>query len=115
MPRPPKSGPSAPADTTPRPRASRGKSGKPAPPPVERAGGTPETRRSARGLAEASAPFLPAPAARARWPRVGEGETETSALGVPPNPGPSPQGGGEPHRSTLPAAPSTLPALRQVG
>src|SRR6185369_9659076 len=51
------------ADTTPRPRASRGKSGKPPAPPVEGASGTPETRRSARaaGFAEASAPFLPAP------------------------------------------------------
>ena len=84
MPRPPKSG-DAPSsrqrsadasarDSTPRPRPSRGKSGKPSPPPVERAGGTPETRRSAaQGFAEApQAPFLP-------------------------------------------ASPSTLPALRQVG
>src|SRR5262245_35339987 len=70
MPRPPKQA----TDTTPKPRASRGKSGKPPPPPAEAAGGTPETRRSAEtGFAEApQAPFLP-------------------------------------------AAPSTLPALRQVG
>src|SRR4051794_11239960 len=73
MPRPTKSArpaPSAPADTTkarvsdttPRPRASRGKSGKPPAPPAERAGGTPETKRSAAaGFAEApQAPFLPA-------------------------------------------------------
>ena len=62
------------SDTTPKPRPSRGKSGKPSPPPAERAGGTPETKRSAAaGFAEApQAPFLP-------------------------------------------AAPSTLPALRQVG
>ena len=84
MPRPPKSA-DAPSsrersagapdrDSTPRPRPSRGKSGKPSPPPVEGAGGTPETRRStAQGFAEApQAPFLP-------------------------------------------ASPSTLPALRQVG
>ncbi len=62
MPRPTKSAPSAPADSTPRPRASRGKSGKPPAPPAERAGGTPETKRSAAaGFAEApQAPFLPA-------------------------------------------------------
>src|SRR6185436_6374682 len=67
MPRPTK-------DTTPKPRASRGKSGKLPAPPVEGLSGTPETKRSAAaGFAEApQAPFLP-------------------------------------------AAPSTLPALRQVG
>ncbi len=71
MPRPPR-------DSTPRPRPSRGKSGKPPAPPVESAGGTPETKRStaqavSQGFAEApQAPFLP-------------------------------------------ASPSTLPALRQVG
>ncbi len=50
------------SDTTPKPRPSRGKSGKPSPPPAERAGGTPETKRSAAaGFAEApQAPFLPA-------------------------------------------------------
>ncbi|MET0652113.1 MAG: excinuclease ABC subunit UvrB [Hyphomicrobiaceae bacterium] len=54
--------PRAPKDTTPKPRPSRGKSGKPPAPPVEGAGGTPETRRStAQGFAEApQAPFLPA-------------------------------------------------------
>jgi excinuclease ABC subunit B len=36
--------PKTPADTTPKPRASRGRSGKPAPPPVETAAGTPGTR-----------------------------------------------------------------------
>ena len=58
MPRPPKST----RDTTPKPRPSRGKSGKPPAPPVEGAGGTPETQRStAQGFAEApQAPFLPA-------------------------------------------------------
>ena len=60
--------PRAPRDTTPRPRASRGKSGKPPAPPVEGAAGTPETRRSAaqavsQGFAEApQAPFIPASA-----------------------------------------------------
>ncbi len=60
MPRTPKPAP----DSTPKPRASRGKSGKPPPPPAERAGGTPETKRSAAaGFAEApQAPFLPAAA-----------------------------------------------------
>src|SRR6478752_10647839 len=58
MPRAPKPAP----DTTPRPRPSRGKSGKPPAPPAEMAGGTPETKRSAAaGFAEApQAPFLPA-------------------------------------------------------
>src|SRR5262245_45480602 len=57
--------PRTPRDSTPRPRPSRGKSGKPPAPPVEGAGGTPETRRSAaqavsQGFAEApQAPFLP--------------------------------------------------------
>jgi excinuclease ABC subunit B len=75
MPRAPRDTPKARvSDTTPRPRPSRGRSGKPPAPPVEGAGGTPETRRStAQGFAEApQAPFLP-------------------------------------------ASPSTLPALRQVG
>jgi excinuclease ABC subunit B len=58
MPRPPKSA----SDSTPKPRASRGKSGKPPAPPVESASGTPETKRSAaRGMSEApQAPFIPA-------------------------------------------------------
>ena len=60
MPRPPRN-PARGPDTTPKPRPSRGKSGKPAPPPVEGAGGTPETKRSSRGFAEVSAPFLPLP------------------------------------------------------
>jgi excinuclease ABC subunit B len=60
MPRPPKSV----SDSTPKPRASRGKSGKPPAPPVESAAGTPETKRSAaRGMSEApQAPFIPATA-----------------------------------------------------
>jgi excinuclease ABC subunit B len=53
MPRPPK-------DTTPRPRPSRGKSGKPPAPPREGLCGTPETRRSGKGQTAPQAPFLPA-------------------------------------------------------
>jgi excinuclease ABC subunit B len=64
MPRSPKSDSTGPrvSDTTPKPRPSRGKSGKPPAPPVEGAAGTPETKRStAQGFAEApQAPFLPA-------------------------------------------------------
>ena len=58
MPRSPKST----RDSTPKPRPSRGRSGKPPAPPVEGAGGTPETKRSAaQGFSEApQAPFLPA-------------------------------------------------------
>src|SRR5581483_10669452 len=54
--------PPAPRDTTPRPRPSRAKSGKPPAPPAEGAAGTPVTKRSAEaGFAEApQAPFLPA-------------------------------------------------------
>src|SRR6185369_18068716 len=87
------------ADTTPRPRASRGKSGKPPAPPVEGAAGTPETKRSSRGFAEASAPFLPA------------------LDSVPtPTPSPSPQGGGESvGKARQGAVLSTLPALRNTG
>jgi excinuclease ABC subunit B len=77
------------SDTTPKPRASRGKSGKPPAPPVEGAAGTPETKRSMRaaGLAEASAPFIPAPV------EVGPVSARSSGQGTP----------------------TTLPALRQVG
>ncbi len=83
MPRPPKQAP----DTTPRPRPSRGKSGKPSPPPAERAGGTPETKRSAAaGFAEApQAPFLPAspstlPALRNTAPPSRSIESMTASL-----------------------------------
>ena len=75
------------SDTTPRPRPSRGKSGKPSPPPVEAAGGTPETRRSAaQGFAEApQAPFLPAspstlPALRNTAPPSRSIESMTASL-----------------------------------
>jgi len=107
MPRPAKPAP----DTTPRPRASRGKSGKPAPPPIEGADGTPETRRSSRGLGEApQAPFLPA--ARSDLPAP-----------APPTPSPSPhhaggvsstRRGGEFAARSGDRPLSTLPALRNT-
>jgi excinuclease ABC subunit B len=112
MPRPPR-------DSTPRPRPSRGKSGKPPAPPVEGAGGTPETKRSSRGLAEASAPFLPAPDAgvpsplRGGWREAPGGGIAAESSVDTPTPNPSPQGGGESGRRSGGA--STLPALRQVG
>src|SRR5262245_4044657 len=50
----------APKDTTPRPRPSRGKSGKPPAPPVEGLAGTPQTKRSAKAMGgPPQAPFLP--------------------------------------------------------
>jgi excinuclease ABC subunit B len=115
MPRPPK-------DTTPRPRPSRGKSGKPPAPPREGAAGTPETRRSAQGFAESQAPFLPQITSTAEGvpsPLVGEGqgggESHTSNVGAPPTPSPSPQGGGESARRSGEGRQPTLPALRQSG
>ncbi len=97
-------------DSTPRPRPSRGKSGKPPAPPVEGAAGTPETKRSSRGFAEASAPFLPAasPSPRERGEDRGEGQPE------------EPEQASAPYASPLPAKDgerglSTLPALRQSG
>ncbi|WP_072386111.1 excinuclease ABC subunit UvrB [Hyphomicrobium sp. CS1BSMeth3] len=91
------------ADTTPRPRPSRGRSGKPVGPPVETGAGTP-------GFGEApQAPFLPSTPWVISSPLVGEGQGggdgRTSAVGVPPTPDPSPQGGG---------GKAVLPALRQV-
>src|SRR5262245_43856434 len=78
MPRPPK-------DTTPRPRPSRGKSGKPPAPPVEGLGGTPETKRSAKALGEPpQAPFLP-PLASSFAPDAGE---DVEAAGASPTPDP---------------------------
>jgi excinuclease ABC subunit B len=130
MPRPPK-------DSTPRPRPSRGKSGKPPAPPREGAAGTPETKRSARGFAEAQAPFLPdvagacvgvpSPLApEARTQKVGEGQgggesqtSEVESTPTTPNPSPTPNpsqpGGGEPGRRSGEGQKPTLPALRQVG
>jgi excinuclease ABC subunit B len=104
MPRPPK-------DTTPRPRPSRGKSGKPAAPPAEGLSGTPETKRSAKALGEPPrAPFLP-PMPREAGEAVAGGEGAEGMV--------------EDRNSVGPAAPSsrreagagtpTLPALRQVG
>src|SRR5215470_19423513 len=77
-----------PKDTTPRPRPSRGKSGKPPAPPAEGLSGTPETKRSARGLREGAAPRF------------------DSYVG-PAGPADS--------RAESERARSTLPALRQVG
>ncbi|HEX5959171.1 MAG TPA: excinuclease ABC subunit UvrB [Hyphomicrobiaceae bacterium] len=119
MARPPKD-----KDTTPRPRASRGKSGKPTAPPREGLSGTPETKRSARGFAEEQAPFLPPPS-----PRVtpSSPQAEREAPSSPPDPAtyesfPAPHPA--PHlaigetgsaQSTRRAAQSTLPALRASG
>jgi excinuclease ABC subunit B len=92
MPRPPK-------DSTPRPRASRGKSGKPPAPPREGLGGTPETRHSSKGFAESQAPFLPSP------------ESEAA-----PHPSPLPTSGERGSAHSPPRArQSTLPALRASG
>jgi excinuclease ABC subunit B len=122
--------PRAPKDSTPRPRPSRGKSGKPPAPPREGASGTPETKRSARGFAEAQAPFLPevadpcvsvpnpgVPAAPTQEAGEGQGGggSRTSAVGSPPTPSPSPQGGGESGRRSEDGSKPTLPALRQAG
>src|SRR5262245_16999241 len=102
MARPPKdTSKSRVSDPTPRPRASRGKSGKPPAPPREGAAGTPETRRSAQGFAEASAPFLPAP----------EGARPLASDLSPHRTGGS--DGSDPVSRPADAARSTLPALRQ--
>ncbi|MBO0741070.1 MAG: excinuclease ABC subunit UvrB [Hyphomicrobiaceae bacterium] len=77
-----------PKDTTPRPRPSRGKSGKPPAPPAEGLSGTPETKRSQRGLHEAATPRI-------------------ESYVAPPGPADSP--------APNAGARSTLPALRQVG
>jgi excinuclease ABC subunit B len=91
--------PRSPKDSTPRPRPSRGKSGKPPAPPREGVSGTPETKHSARGFAESQAPFLPAPES-----------------GAAPHPGPLPAGGERGSASdSRDAQRSTLPALRQSG
>jgi len=67
MPRAPKSGPQKAGakakDQTPKPRASRGKSGKPTPPPAETASGTPVTRgfsEAPQADFESGKPVLPA-------------------------------------------------------
>jgi excinuclease ABC subunit B len=102
MPRPPK-------DTTPRPRPSRGKSGKPPAPPVEGSSGTPETKRSAKAMGgPPQAPFLPPLPSDGATVSLARAE-ETLLITAP--------GVGEPD-APLPApagAKSTLPALRQVG
>jgi excinuclease ABC subunit B len=119
--------PRNPKDSTPRPRASRGRSGKPPAPPREGVSGTPETKRSARGLAESQAPFLPSPFTPSPAEGVppearpqdmgegqGEGDSRASKVGEPRTPNPSPQEGGEAAQSSRKAQ-STLPALRQSG
>jgi len=100
MPRPPKA-----PNKMPKPRASRGKSGKPLPPPSETAAGTPHTRKSgkaaAKGFGEApQAGFDAAPATRVSEPP-----------GLTPD---EVQSGVRPQGSDTGARP-TLPALRQQG
>src|SRR5262249_53371585 len=79
----------------------------------------PETKRSARGFAEASAPFLPAspsPRSRGEEPAPdlirgrGEGQREEPEQASAPHPGPVPVKNGE-----RGSAASTLPALRGAG
>src|SRR5262245_17221176 len=96
-----------PKDTTPRPRPSRGKSGKPPAPPVEGLGGTPETKRSAKALGEPpQAPFLPPPARTFAADAGADAEPgEATAAPAPPAGSLSDRAGGR----------STLPALRQAG
>ena len=75
------------SDTTPRPRPSRGKSGKPAPPPGETASGTPTTKsfRGARttklgAKASTAAPLSTLPALRSSTPPSRSIETMTASL-----------------------------------
>ncbi len=104
MPRPPKPG------DIPKPRASRGRSGKLAPPPAETAAGTPVTK----GFSEApqarfEGAFTPSP--HPSWGEgVGEGQPQTMAPNPAPHPNPLPvsTGRGKEERPTL-------PALRQQG
>jgi excinuclease ABC subunit B len=112
MPRPPKDASrSRVPDTTPRPRASRGKSGKPPAPPREGVSGTPETKRSARGFAESQAPFLPQEGVSPLAPGLG---ANRGGVGEGSDPFPASGERGSSHDSRD-AARSTLPALRQSG
>ncbi len=96
-----------PSDTTPRPRPSRGKSGKPPAPPSETAAGTPGTR----GFGEApQAPFIPRFSSPSPRPSRGEGRDEGQQHGAEqasaPHPNPLPMeemGRGDKSRPTLPA------------
>jgi excinuclease ABC subunit B len=109
--------PRLPKDTTPRPRPSRGKSGKPPAPPAEALSGTPETKRSAKTLertpgktpAEVQrAPFLPPL-------RRGEAEATSSVHGAEAvTDAPGSAEAVAPRPASGPAT-SALPALRQVG
>jgi excinuclease ABC subunit B len=103
MPRPPK-------DTTPRPRPSRGKSGKPPAPPIEGLSGTPATKRSTKALGgePPQAPFLP-PLSRQ------DQAASTASESVPGEDAPASAVPAEPPGGKPAAAASTLPALRQVG
>ena len=104
------------ADTTPRPRPSRGRSGKPLGPPVETSAGTP-------GFGEApQAPFLPSPSPRPSrgeghaggvLPARHEGRPQAAAQGSTPHPSPLPA---SVERGQVAGAAGTgvLPALRQV-
>ncbi|MGE5486904.1 MAG: hypothetical protein ACM3ZB_03680, partial [bacterium] len=80
-------------DTTPRPRSSRGKSGKPPAPPPETRAGTPDTQRRGKGFAEApQAPFIPrfsSPAPRKRAEERGQPHGAEQASAPHPNPLPA--------------------------
>ena len=136
MPRPPKpdTSKSRVSDTTPRPRASRGKSGKPPAPPGETAAGTPETKRSSRGFGEApQARFAPSPPVGGEGGGEGQvprdlGQISAPHSGVHSSPEASEQVSA-PHPNPLPVKDgerelgvnrgrgnaSTLPALRGIG
>src|SRR5262245_38502212 len=98
--------PRSPKDSTPRPRASRGKSSKPPAPPREGVGGTHETRHSSKGFAESQAPFLPptpspratptspqAPSARGEGRGEGQEHTPHDEFAAAPHPSPLPASG----------------------
>src|SRR5215475_3379657 len=95
MPRPPK-------DTTPRPRPSRGKSGKPPAPPVEGVSGTPTTKRAAKGSR------VPAPAP-AHQDRGGEAVGAIAAASASGS-----AAGSETAKPILPALRHTSPSARAV-
>jgi excinuclease ABC subunit B len=129
MPRPPKD-----PDKLPKPRASRGKSGKPPAPPPETAAGTPDVRASGRpnpGMSEALQARFDAPPPPRPSPLQGEGgkmgargaslsrrgaggtsqrEADDASTVIPSPLAGEGQGGGASE-----AARPTLPALRQQG
>lgn len=93
------------SDSTPKPRPSRVRSGKPAPPPVETGAGTPGTRDmdlrgTAGGFGEApQARYAPSP--RERGEGWGEGRPQAPAQGAAPHPDPLPMKDGERGRSRI--------------